>query len=114
MTDTPVRIEILTFEGCPNAGTTRERVRKAVEEARVSAEIIEVAVETPEAARAMRFLGSPSVRVDGRDVERAVAASDAYGLMCRTYREAGRVDGSPPLALLRDALRRRRNAPAAM
>ncbi|MBC5800465.1 MAG: hypothetical protein GIX03_12115 [Candidatus Eremiobacteraeota bacterium] len=105
MTTPRVRIEILTIENCPNADTAREHVLQALEAEELDAAIVEVAVDTPALALELRFLGSPSVRVNGRDVESGTERRHAYGLMCRTYREGTRMVGSPPLTVIRDALR---------
>ncbi len=101
-----IRIEILTFEGCPNAEIARDRVRAALEAEALDAEICEVEVGSAECAQKLRFLGSPSVRVSGRDVE-PYTAHAAYGLMCRTYRNGDEVQGAPSVATIRKALRRR-------
>lgn len=99
------RIEILTFEGCPNAETTRARIRAALQAEAMDADVVEVAVETVEAAQELRFLGSPSVRVNGHDVEASAERRTGYGLMCRTYREDSTIDGAPSAALIREAIR---------
>lgn len=101
-----LRIEVLTFEGCPNAEGTRERVRQAVQLEAVDATIEFVAVNTPERAQQIRFLGSPSVRVDGKDVEPSPNPTGAYGLMCRMYRAGSEATGMPPIAMIRAAIRR--------
>jgi len=100
-----LRIEILAFEGCPNAVTTHELVREAVRLEAVDAAIDFVEVETPELAGHLRFLGSPSVRIDGEDVE-PMTENRAYGLMCRTYDHGTIADGTPPIAMVRAAIRR--------
>ena len=64
-----MKIELLTFEGCPNAQSARELVERVVAQSRVKAEIAYVDVPDPEAAERLRFLGSPTIRVDGRDIE---------------------------------------------
>jgi len=43
--------------------------------------------------------------VNGRDVESDAEGRNAYGLMCRTYREGSRLVGSPSLTVICDALR---------
>lgn len=101
-----MRIEILTFEGCPNADVTRELVRKAVRSEAVDAEIEYINVETAELAQRLRFLGSPSVRVDGDDVELSANGRTSYGLMCRTYAYGPEVAGAPPIAMIRAAILR--------
>jgi glutaredoxin len=102
-----MRIEILTFEGCPHANATRELVRRAVHLEAVDAAVEFVEVSTFEIARRMRFLGSPSVRIDGEDVERPADDPSAYGLMCRTYRCATGVAQTPSIEIIRMAIRRR-------
>ncbi len=102
-----MRIEILTFDGCPNEAVTRERVREAMllESVRGAIDVIEVT--TPQAAQNLRFLGSPSVRLDGEDIEAAARGKSAYGLMCRTYESDAGTVGAPSLEMIRAAIRRR-------
>jgi hypothetical protein len=62
-------LEVLFFDGCPSATEAETLVRRVlVEEGRV-APLLKIAVETPEQAVAIHFLGSPTVRVNGRDIE---------------------------------------------
>ncbi|HLI94899.1 MAG TPA: hypothetical protein VKT72_02305 [Candidatus Baltobacteraceae bacterium] len=101
----PIHIEILTFEDCPNATLARERVVKALEAEGLAAEIAHIDVPTIEAAQAMRFLGSPSVRVNGNDVESDAHLRSAYGLMCRTYNTGGQTEGAPSVDDIRAGMR---------
>jgi hypothetical protein len=103
-------IEILTFEGCPHAQITRERVARALQLESAEARVREIEVNSVELARTERFLGSPSVRVDGRDVEPGADARRNYGLMCRTYRANDVVSAAPSLAAIRKAIRAQRKA----
>jgi hypothetical protein len=93
----------LYLDGCPG----RERVLATVRELadQVGAEVVQRRIETAEAAEAERFLGSPTVRVNGRDVDpRAVERSD-YGLKCRIYRSQQLGQSLvPPQQWIRDAL----------
>ena len=70
------------------------------------AEVRTVEVDSPETAESRKFLGSPSVRVNGTDVEDAASTRDAYGLMCRTYSGGTDVFGAPSVQMIRVALRR--------
>jgi hypothetical protein len=94
-------IEILYFDGCPNHEPTVDLAREVVSELGLDAEIREVPVETPEEAEALRFVGSPSVRVNGHDIEPAAREQTAFALSCRMYGDAG----VPPKELLVEALR---------
>jgi hypothetical protein len=80
-------IEILYFEGCPNADPAFARVREVVRTLGLEAEIREIVVEDEADALRQRFLGSPSVRVDGVDIEPAARGRTDY-TMNRLY-EAG-------------------------
>jgi copper chaperone CopZ len=100
-----MKIEILYFDGCPNHRPTVERVKKALQQEGLTADIAETNVGDDATAQAVGFLGSPSVRIDGLDIEPSVRSSKAFGMMCRTYAEEGRQVGPPPVELLRAALR---------
>ncbi len=101
-----MHIEVLTFEGCRNAESARELVRRAVQVEAVDATIEFIEVNTRDVAQQIRFLGSPSVRVDGEDVEPSADSRAEYGLMCRTYRVGSGSFGVPPIAMIRSAIRR--------
>jgi hypothetical protein len=102
-----MRIEILTFSGCPNAYPTRELVRQAIRIEGVDAQLLFIDVDSPDAASRLRFLGSPSVRVDGEDIEASANDRTGYGLMCRTYSGGAGVAGTPSIDMIREAIRRR-------
>jgi len=71
-----------------------------------TAEIEMVRIKTPAEAAARRFLGSPTVRVDGADVDPAARAATDYGLSCRVYDDAGTRTHYPPEAMVRAAVKR--------
>ena len=62
-------------------------------------------MESPEAAAEERFLGSPSVRVDGVDVDPGAAGRDDFGLKCRLYSTGAGLQGTPPDEWVLEALR---------
>jgi hypothetical protein len=105
-----MRIEVLTFEGCPNAAATRDLVRQAVRLEAVDAAVDFIEVDSLEVAQRARFLGSPSVRVDGEDVERSAKHRTGYGLMCRTYSYGAGAFGTPSIEMIRTAIRSRATA----
>ncbi len=100
-----MKIEILYFDECPNCGPTAERVKDALRQEGQAADVVEVDVRDDAAARSLGFLGSPTVRIDGLDIEPSARLSKDFGLMCRTYADEGRQVGIPPLDLIRTALR---------
>ena len=88
-----VEVELLYFDGCPNYEQYLPHLRQLVSGA---AEVRLRPVETEATALAERFLGSPTVRVNGLDVEGDAASRTEYGLQCRLYRTAGGWSGAPP------------------
>lgn len=84
------RIEVLYFEGCPNYRAAIELVRDLAAGSEI--ELIEVG---PEDVEETRFLGSPTVRVNGRDVERGADEREDFVYACRIYRTGGGLRGLP-------------------
>jgi hypothetical protein len=100
-----MKIEVLYFDGCPNHKPALERVQQLLVEEGVSAELLEVNVSDGSIALELGFLGSPSVRVNGLDVEPEARTARDHGMMCRTYAWNGRREGLPSRELLRRAIR---------
>jgi hypothetical protein len=96
-----MRIEILYFDGCPNHLPTTELIRDVVQTLGLDATIREVEVRDAEEAARLRFFGSPTVQINGQDVDPAVRNREDFSFSCRMY---GR-SGSPPRALVEQALR---------
>jgi hypothetical protein len=99
-------IEVLGFDGCPNIEATIAFVERKLGESGVDAEVRRVDVADADAAARLRFLGSPSVRVDGCDIEPGADDRNEYVLACRVYRTNAGMSGQPDERWLRDALAR--------
>jgi hypothetical protein len=98
------RVELLFFDGCPNHEALEPRLRALLQRRWPETELQLREVQSDEEARRVGFLGSPTVRVDGRDVEPGAEARDDFGLKCRLYRVDDRLAGAPPDAWIVDAL----------
>lgn len=101
-----MRIDILYFDGCPNHLPTTELVRNLVQTLGVDATIREVEVRDAQDAARLKFFGSPTVRVNGQDVDPAVRSREDYSFSCRMYGHSG----APPRALVEEALRKQHPA----
>ncbi len=75
-----VRIECLFAPGCASREHTLDLAAGVAAELGLEADIVETVITTPEEAARRRFLGSPSVRVDGRDIEPGAAERTDFGL----------------------------------
>jgi hypothetical protein len=99
-----MKVEVLYFSGCPNHPVAVDRVREILQQENVTAEMIEIQVRDAATADAMKFLGSPTIRIDGHDIELSARSAKAFGLTCRTYMVDGHRDGVPPMEWIRAAL----------
>ena len=69
------------------------------------APITRIEVATDEQAQGLGFPGSPTILIDGRDINPPAAGEVYYGLSCRTYRhEDGRISPMPSKETIRRAL----------
>jgi len=99
-------VEILYFDGCPNHHPAIALVERVSRELGLDPELELVNVPDQEAAQRLRFLGSPTVRVGGRDVGPRTAERDDYALSCRLFRTAAGISGQPDEEWVREALLR--------
>jgi hypothetical protein len=98
-------VELLYFEGCPSHEAARELIERIAVEEAIDSEVRLVAVTSVEEAEQLRFLGSPTVRVNGHDIEPGADRRRGFSLACRVYgTESGR-QGVPPETWVRAALR---------
>jgi len=89
------KVEVLYFEGCPNHAPVKEMVWRILEREKIQAEVRAIEVGDVETAQTLRFLGSPSVRVNGVDIEPG-RENDPPLYGCRTYTVEGKTTGVPP------------------
>jgi hypothetical protein len=95
-----MKVEILYFEGCPNHNPASDRVLEVIRDEGISAKVSEIEVPDEATAKALGFLGSPTIRINGVDIEPASRNSKESGFACRCY--AG---GLPPTEMILAALR---------
>lgn len=95
-----MKIDILYFEDCPHHVPTLARIAEVLSEVGCDAEVREVLVPDAQTAQSSGFLGSPTVRVNGVDIEAAASGRQDFGWMCRRYS-----DGIPSHQLIRTAIR---------
>ncbi len=100
-----MKVELLYFEGCPHHVQARELLQKVLDDEGIADPITPVLVETPEKAQETLFLGCPTIRIDGRDIEPAAAGRTDYGFSCRVYNVDGTSSGTPPDNMIRAAIR---------
>ena len=76
------RIELLYFESCPLYKDALENLRAVLAKHQIDIEVELVNVDSPEKTERLRFYGSPSIRVNGVDLE---GRDNGYSYTCRIY-----------------------------
>jgi hypothetical protein len=101
-------IEVLYTERCEYVQIAVERVRHALSRVgrNVELEVRLILVGTFGEAVTRRFRGSPTIRVDGRDVETREGAMPPIGLLPRGYFVSGYIERAPTQAAIERALGR--------
>lgn len=98
-----VKVELLYFDGCPGFAELLPQVRELVGDRAV----VELhAVDSLEEAERVGFLGSPTLRVDGVDIDPGAAGRTDFGMKCRLYRTADGQFHAPPAEWIRRAVER--------
>lgn len=108
-TDQPRRrpvIEVLYVQDCPHYQDTLAMVERVRAELGIDADLHSTLVVDQAAADQARFPGSPTVRVDGHDVEPGSEPATEYIVACRLYRLEHRFAGQPEERWVREALLR--------
>lgn len=99
-----MKIRFLYFAECPNSEPAFERLKQALREEGIPDEIERVEVNDSASALREGFLGSPSIQIDGVDIE-ASRRGDSPCFGCRVYQTKDGASGVPPMDLIRAALR---------
>ena len=103
---TAAAVELLYWSGCPSHPQALADLRAAMDELGLDPDSVQVReVASDEQAGAEGFVGSPTIRVDGRDIQ-PPPPGEPIGLTCRIYRRRdGRISPTPDPLDLRDALK---------
>jgi hypothetical protein len=99
------QIQFLFWEDCPSHSQALERLQQVMAELGNESPIERIEVLKDEDAQRLEFPGSPTIRVDGVDIDPAGAAQMGTALTCRIYRlEDGRISPVPSRGMIRRAL----------
>lgn len=98
-----MRVEVLYVAECPSHSAAVKLVRDVLNSEGVAAEVREVLVTDDSMATDLAFAGSPTIRINGREVARESSHAMAFGLSCRLYPGSAEV-GLPPIEIVRRAV----------
>jgi len=97
-------VEVLTFDGCPNRDAALMLADRVRTQFGSNAEVRVIEVPDQQAAEQARFLGSPTIRVNGHDIEPGSDRRQEFVHACRLYQGQYSLRGLPEEDWLRQAL----------
>jgi hypothetical protein len=99
-----MKVELLFWEGCPSHTKALAELRETMADLGLDPDgiVVRKVLTDPDAERE-HFVGSPTIRIDGVDVQ--PPDDEPVGLTCRVYRRRdGRISPTPDPADVRTAL----------
>jgi len=102
-----LRIEFLYWEDCPSHPQAWSLLQEALAELGIESPVEQIEVVTDKDVQRLAFPGSPTIRVNGLDIDPDGAAQMGTALTCRVYRlEDGRFSPVPSREMIEQALTR--------
>ncbi|KAA0223895.1 DUF2703 domain-containing protein [candidate division KSB1 bacterium] len=101
-----MHIEFLYFRGCPNHEAARKLLFEVLRENRIKTTLHNIRIDSRDEAVAKRFLGSPTIRINGRDIDPSAEHRADFGMQCRVYLAGGKYTGMPSKEMIRSALQK--------
>ncbi len=99
-----MKIEFLWFDDCPNRDAARALLRDVLAERGVVAEIEDINVPDLETGERVKFPGSPTIRIEGVDVEPGYEDRGDYTPRCRVYPTREGLRGVPEREWIEEAV----------
>ena len=96
-----MRIDVLYFSDCPNYAPALARLKSVLLHEGLTADIAEIEIKDESSAEAWQFFGSPTIRVDGLDIDPNSRIEAGTWFACRRY-----VGGLPSEEMIRAALKK--------
>ena len=97
-----MKIQLLCFDDCPSWQDGLKNLETVLHELNIDTSIEIIKVLDDEDAARLKFLGSPSFLVDGRDLWHE--ERESYSLSCRVYSTPAGIRGVPTVAMLKEKL----------
>src|SRR5580700_10833400 len=98
-----MRIEVLYFKDCPSYVPSVARLKALLRQEGLPAEIAEIEVKDAATAKELKFIGSPTIRINGLDIDPDCRVATDWGFACQRY-----ADDLPSEEMIRAALREAR------
>ena len=97
-----MKIEFFYFTGCPSYIKTLENLKEILAEKKIKAQLELINVKSPQEAQRLGFQGSPSIRIDGTDLD---GKKEGYSFNCRLYKINNQLTGIPSKEYISERLK---------
>ncbi len=97
-----LKVEFLYFKSCPSHKQALENLKAALRETHTNADLVLINVDSPGKAEKVGFQGSPSIRINGKDLE---GRNDEPNYSCRLYNVNGKPTPIPSKQSIKERLR---------
>ena len=97
-----MKVELYFFKGCPTYQETARNLRDALKELHLQDNFDRIEVLNPEDAITKKFMGSPTIKINGTDLENK---DEAYLFGCRVYTIDGKITGTPTKKYISEKLK---------
>ena len=119
-----IKIQVLYILDCPWCVKTKELIRENLKELKAKADIEEILIDSDKKARKYNFAGSPTVRINGKDIQKEISKSRCLpceeiveyakratefvkqecNCGCRTYFYKGKQYPYPPKEMIKESI----------
>lgn len=118
-----IKIQLLYILDCPWCVKTKKLIKKSLKEIGIKAEVEEILIDTDEKAKKHKFVGSPTIRINGKDIQEEVSKArcscceelsefeettefvkQECGCGCRTYFYKGKQHPYPPKKMIKETI----------
>lgn len=99
-----MKIELLYFHGCHVYKIALENIKEVIKEKGLDTEVDLKEIKNDKQALKDKFLGSPTVRINGVDIDPEAKIINKYSMTCRLYLEDGAVNELPSKKMIRQAI----------
>lgn len=108
-----MKIQLLYFSGCPSYKQGLENLKQALRELSLPEDFEMINIDTDEKAKNYHFIGSPTIRINGEDLDPSAREAKVTGYKgCRIYRTGEGIKGTPTVEMIKKALQQAQGKPA--
>lgn len=103
-----MQIQLLYSDGCPAWQGGLKNLKTALKELNLSEDLIEmVNIKTDEEAKKYQFIGSPTIRVDSKDIDPTAQGQTVSRQGCRIYKTPKGIKGEPTVQMIKEFIQKR-------